>query len=109
MPIFDQGYQHWTGRLSGHASRWLTIMRHGVRAQFKNRWTRMALFFALSPALVLASVLVIWGLLEQQSEVIMPLMSLLRLPPEMMSGPKAFRTTIWTLSYYYFFDIETFF
>ena len=31
MPIFDQGYQHWQGTLSGHAWRWLTITRHGVR------------------------------------------------------------------------------
>ena len=31
MPIFDQGYQHWTGHLSGHAWRWLAITRHGVR------------------------------------------------------------------------------
>ena len=25
MPIIDQGYQHWSGELSGHAWRWLTI------------------------------------------------------------------------------------
>jgi hypothetical protein len=31
MPIFDQGYQHWSGALSGHAWRWLVITRHGVR------------------------------------------------------------------------------
>ena len=31
MPIFDQGYQHWSGTLSGHSWRWLTITRHGVR------------------------------------------------------------------------------
>ena len=37
MPIFDQGYQHWQGPLSGHAWRWLAIARHGVRVQMKNR------------------------------------------------------------------------
>ena len=31
MPIFDQGYQHWQGKLSGHAWRWLSITRQGVR------------------------------------------------------------------------------
>ena len=38
MPILDQGYQHWNGQLRGHAWRWLTITRQGVRAQLKNRW-----------------------------------------------------------------------
>ena len=37
MPIFDQGYQHWQGQLSGQAGRWLAITRQGVRAQLKNR------------------------------------------------------------------------
>ena len=32
MPIFDQGYQHWNGTLSGHAWRWLAITRQGVRS-----------------------------------------------------------------------------
>ena len=31
MPIFDQGYQHWSGKLWGHGWRWLAITRHGVR------------------------------------------------------------------------------
>jgi ABC-2 type transport system permease protein len=109
MPIFDQGYQHWQGQLSGHAWRWLTVTRNGVKAQLKNRWTRLAVLGAWAPALALAAVLIVWGLLEQQSDVILPLMSLLRLPPELMEGPKAFRTTIWTLSYYYFFQVELFF
>ena len=30
MPIFDQGYQHWSGKLSSHAVRWLAVARHGV-------------------------------------------------------------------------------
>src|SRR5437868_3315374 len=109
MPIFDQGYQHWQGQLSGHARRWLTITLHGVRAQFKNRWTRVAVFVSLSPALALGAILILWGLLEQQSEVIRPLMNILRLPAELMAGPKVFRSAIWTLTYYYFFEVETFF
>src|SRR5262249_2690138 len=73
------------------------------------RWTRLFLFFSLSPALVLAAVLVLWGLIEQQAEVIRPLLNILRLPPEIVSDPKAFRPAIWTLSYYFFFEVETFF
>ena len=37
MPIFDQGYQHWSGQLSGHAWRWLAITRHGVRIGMQSR------------------------------------------------------------------------
>ena len=36
MPIFDQGYQHWKGTLSGHAWRWLAITRQGLRGQLKS-------------------------------------------------------------------------
>ena len=43
MPIFDQGYQHWSGELTGHGWRWLAITRHGVRIGMKNRLLRIAL------------------------------------------------------------------
>lgn len=111
MPIFDQGYQHWQGKLSGHAWRWLTITRHGVRAQMKSRWTRLVLFFALTPALVLAGFLILWGLVEQKSSLVTPLLPLLQgiLPPEALEGPKAFRVTIWTIAYQFFFDFQIFF
>ena len=46
MPIFDQGYQHWQGKLSGHGWRWLAVARHGVRAQLKNRFVRLMLLMA---------------------------------------------------------------
>ena len=72
MPIFDQGYQHWHGRLSGHARRWTVITRHGVAAQWKNRSVKVLVFTALMPAVVLALFLIIWGLIEQQSTWITP-------------------------------------
>src|SRR5256885_273948 len=37
MPIFDQGYQHWQGRLSGHGWRGLAGARHRGRAPLR-RW-----------------------------------------------------------------------
>lgn len=110
MPIFDQGYQHWHGRLSGHAWRWLSIMRQGVRQQ--QRWwvTRGLVFVAFAPALILAAFLVLWGLLEQQSSLLQPLMFLLQgLPAEVREGPKAFRGAVWTMAFDWFFSIETFF
>jgi ABC-2 type transport system permease protein len=109
MPIFDQGYQHWQGKLSGHAWRWLTITRRGVRAQWTSRWVRVVLLLAWLPALALILVLVFWGLFEQQAEMVMPIIQFFRLPKEMMAGPHAFRTTVWTLAYEYFFQFEMFF
>src|SRR5271169_5975899 len=54
MAIFDQGYQHWSGKLSGHTWRWLPISRQGIRAALKKRWMRQVTFLAWVPALMLA-------------------------------------------------------
>jgi hypothetical protein len=43
MPIFDQGYQHWQGELSGHGRRWLAVARHGVKAQLRSWIVRLML------------------------------------------------------------------
>jgi ABC-2 type transport system permease protein len=110
MPIFDQGYQHWHGKLAGHSWRWLTIARHGVRAQLKNRWTRIVILLAWLPALALAAVLVIWGLIEQNSSLVAPLLVLLKgLPDEIKAGPRNYRIPIWTIAYQFFFQWEMFF
>ncbi|MDG3007025.1 ABC transporter permease [Paludisphaera mucosa] len=110
MPILDQGYQHWDGRLAGHALRWLTITRQGVRAQLKNRWLITTLVGALAPALVLAAFLILWGLFEQKSAILTPILFLFQgLPEEIKAGPKAFRTTFWTLAYAQFFQVQLFF
>src|SRR5262249_25475446 len=110
MPIFDQGYQHWHGHLSGQAVRWLPITRRGVAVGFGNRWLRMAMLGALGPALLLAIFLVIWGLFEQKSSFLTPfLMFLQNLPEELREGPRGYRTTIWTLAFRQFFEIQLFF
>jgi ABC-2 type transport system permease protein len=108
MPIFDQGYQHWQGKLSGHAWSWLTITRRGVKAQMKGRWLRIIMLVSWLPSIALAFVLICWGLIEQKSEMIKPLLGFLRLPPEIVNAPETFRTTVWTLSYHYFFEVEIF-
>lgn len=110
MPIFDQGYQHWSGRLSGHATRWMAITAQGVRAQWKNRWVKGVVFASWLPALVLGGFLAIWGLFEQQSSFIAPIMALFQgLPEELKQGPKGYRTTVWTLFFYVFFNVQVFF
>jgi ABC-2 type transport system permease protein len=111
MPIFDQGYQHWTGNLSGHAWRWLAITRRGVRTALQSRLVRLALFIAWLPALVLVLVLCLWGLVERQSaliETIKPfLTSLLGRP--VLAGPREYRVEIWTLCFHYFLSWELWF
>jgi len=107
MPIFDQGYQHWSGTLSGHAWRWLAITRHGIRVALTNRWLRLTLVVAWLPAILLATALCFWGLLEQQSELIQSLRPLLGfLDREMLLDPKAYRMEAWTLSYGFFMLTE---
>jgi ABC-2 type transport system permease protein len=108
MPIFDQGYQHWSGELAGHGWRWLAITRHGVRIGMKNRLLRIALLIAWLPAIVLAFFLCVWGLLEQKSELVQPLVPLLTdmIGPEIVNNPKAYRVEVWTLAYDYFLLTE---
>jgi len=107
MPIFDQGYQHWSGELTGHTWRWLAITRHGVRIGMKNRLLRLAMMLAWLPALFLAFSLCVWGLLEQKSDLVKPLLGMLSfLGPEILDNPKNYRVEIWTLCYEYFLLTE---
>lgn len=110
MPIFDQGYQHWHGRLSGQAARWLPIARHGVAVGWGNRWLRRAALAALGPPLLLAGFLCLWGLFEQKSTFLNPFLFFLQnLPEELREGARGYRTTIWTLAFRQFFDVQLFF
>lgn len=107
MPIFDQGYQHWSGHVSGHAWRWLAITRRGVQNALQGKWMRLFLFLAWLPAAILAFVLCMWGLLERQSELIdwvRPLLTFLDQP--ILAGPREYRTQIWTICYSYFLLTE---
>jgi ABC-2 type transport system permease protein len=107
MPIFDQGYQHWHGALSGQARRWLPITRHGALVQLKNRWVRWILLGACVPALVLTCVVAIWGLFEQGSRLFTPFLFLIQgLPDELKAGPRGYRTPLWTLAFRMFFDVQ---
>ncbi len=106
MPIFDQGYQHWDGKRSGHAWRWVAVARRGVRSHLKNRWTRMALLLSLSPALALGLFLALWGLLEQNAEGFQAWFPFL--PRGVFADPKAFRGPVWTLLFSMFLLAETY-
>jgi ABC-2 type transport system permease protein len=108
MPIFDQGYQHWSGKLLGHAWRWLAITRHGVRTGFKNKWMRWLLLGAWTPALVLAGVLCAWGLLERNSELITPFIGILKswFGPESIDDPRSYRVNVWAICFHFFLQTE---
>ena len=108
MPIFDQGYQHWSGTLSGHTWRWYAISRHGVRLDMKNWFLRLFLLFAWVPAVVLAAMLCIWGLVEQGSSlvaVVTPFLSGL-FGQQALADPKGHRIEVWTLAYWVFLNWE---
>ncbi len=110
MPIFDQGYQHWSGRLAGHTWRWLAITRHGLRAAFAGRTIRLVLLLAWILVLLLAAMLTVWGLIERNSELIQAMLPFLGfLDPAILAGPRPYRIPIWTLSYSIFMSAELWF
>ncbi len=111
MPIFDQGYQHWSGTLTGHGWRGLTIARHGVRVGNKNRLVRVLLLVSWLPALVLAGSLCIWGLLERGSSLLRGFMPLLSgiINPQLLQAPRTYRIEAWTICFDYFLFIEMYF
>lgn len=108
MPIFDQGYQHWKGTLSGRAWRWMAIARQGLRGQLKGWVVRILLLTAWLPALVLVVALALWGLMEQGSEQVLALLRPI-LPPGVASDPHTYRQAVWTIGYSMFFRVEIFF
>jgi ABC-2 type transport system permease protein len=105
MPIFDQGYQHWKGPLTGHAWRWRAITQEGVRVQLHNRVLKLLLFVAWLPALALVAFVALWGLVEQGGEGVIGLVRRF-LPAEILLDPRAYRAAMWTLAYSYFFKAE---
>jgi ABC-2 type transport system permease protein len=108
MPVFDQGYQHWSGTLSGHEWRWLAIARHGVRIGMKNIFLRLIIITSWFPAVFMAFILCLWGLVEQKSSLVEPFMWLLAglFPAEVLQDPKNYRVEVWTLCYHFFLQTE---
>ena len=106
MPIFDQGYQHWNGKLSAQYLRWWAVTRHGIKMQFRSKLTRFFLITCFGPALALAVFMIVWSLLEQGNTYLKPLLGFL--PKELTDVPQEFRVPMWTLAYHFFFYIQYF-
>jgi ABC-2 type transport system permease protein len=110
VPIFDQGYQHWSGHLSGHSWRWLAITRHGVKVGRQSRLLRIVLLAAWVPALALSFMLCVWGLLERKSDSVQSLMQVLRFfEPQVLADPRHYRVEVWTICYDIFLQIELYY
>jgi ABC-2 type transport system permease protein len=110
MPIFDQGYQHWSGKIGGRARRWWAITSCGVRAGKKSWSLRIFMLFAAIPSLLLAGFLCIWSLLERKSaaiEGILPMLSFIY--PQIIAAPRYYRVEVWTLAYNYFLLTQLYF
>jgi ABC-2 type transport system permease protein len=112
MPVYDQGYQHWKGHLSGHAWRWLAIARHGIRtqlrAQLKGWYVRRLIFLAWIPPMMLVAALAVWGMVEQGvlgAENWLPFFKKLAGASDLHEC----RQAVWTISYSIFFQTELFF
>src|SRR5215218_2470750 len=108
MPIFDQGYQHWNGPLSGHGARWLVVTRHGVKALLKSWIVRLMLFVAWLPAIALVVFLVLWGLVEQQVASVVEFLRGTALGA-FLDRPTDFRAAVWTIAYTVFFKVELYY
>jgi ABC-2 type transport system permease protein len=106
MPIFDQGYQRWEGQLLGHAWRWWTIARLGVRVQMRNRWVRIVSLLAMVPSFGLVALLVLWGLLIQKPEMMTPLFRTLGFSDKVISAPEVVTEPLWTIIFTIFFNVQ---
>lgn len=110
MSIVEQGYQHWSGNLSGRRLRWWTVARHGIQIQFRNRFLRYLLFAAWTPAFLLVCSLSIWGLVERKSKSVSGVIQYLRfMNPHVILDPKYYSPEIWRLAFGYFMHVEMMF
>jgi ABC-2 type transport system permease protein len=72
-------------------------------------WPRLVVLMAWIPALVLATALVFWGLLEKKSLPSWLAWFQNMLPELIGEEPRTYRTAVWTFAYYLFFQTQTFF
>ncbi|MBM3294557.1 MAG: hypothetical protein FJY82_08530 [Candidatus Aminicenantes bacterium] len=55
MPIAEQGYVHWEGRLDARRRPWRPIARLGIRLAFRRKYFKFVLGMAFLPALIFAA------------------------------------------------------
>lgn len=62
MPIYDQSYAHWKGRLEGRIFRWLPIMLNGIRLPFRSKLFIALFVLGVIPFIVFAGFLTFYHL-----------------------------------------------
>jgi ABC-2 type transport system permease protein len=107
MPIFDQGYQHYSGPRTGTVARIGSIVRRGAQPLFSRWMVRLTLLASLVPMLLLVAFLVLWSLIEQRVSWVQPIIDMMRLPEEMTENTAQYRGAVWTLLFEAFFMIQT--
>jgi ABC-2 type transport system permease protein len=68
MPIYDQSYAHWKGRLEGHVFRWLPITLNGIRLAFRTKLFRILFIFCMIPFVVRAGMIVVVAYAESMPQ-----------------------------------------
>ena len=102
MPILDQGYQHWNGKLAGHAC---ALADHHPARRPRPAQEPVGLVSLLRGALLPGArsssvFLMLWGLFEQKSSFLTPFLFLFQgLPEELRAGPRGYRTEFWTIAF----------
>jgi ABC-2 type transport system permease protein len=64
MPIYDQSYAHWKGRLEGHIFRWLPITLTGIRLPFRSKLFLVLFILGLVPFVIRAAMIVLFYYVE---------------------------------------------
>ncbi len=70
MPIAEQGYTHWDGRLDAHRKPWRPIVRLGIRLAFRRKFFKFVLGMAFLPTLVFAAGVYVSERLDDFKEMI---------------------------------------
>jgi ABC-2 type transport system permease protein len=108
MPIFDQGYQHWNGKLTSQAWRWWAITRHSVRMQLRSKLVKLLMVSCFGPALALVLFIILWSLFDQGNTSLKTLLAFFRIPQQLLDAPDTYRKAVWTLAFHFFFYVQYF-
>lgn len=108
MPIFDQGYQHWNGKLTSQAWRWWAVTRHSVQMQLRSKLVRLLMIICFAPALALVTFIILWSMFDQGNTSIRTLLSFFNFPDQLLNAPDTYRSAVWTLAFHFFFYVQYF-
>jgi len=65
MPIYDQSYAHWEGRLEGGFLRWLPITLNEIKLAFRSKLFLIVFALSLSPFVVRVGMIYLYNLVPQ--------------------------------------------